>query len=384
MTTPTLAAEPTAPDYLTAVTWAGQHDAAVLLEGGKKALVAGGADAVSVSVKQSAVFDFDTAKWSDPIPLGTARQLHTLTLLPGGKVLATGGIGAAGGPALATAELFDPGTGKWTPVAAPMKTARWGHSAVLVGGKVLVAGGSALRPDGRAVALRSAELFDPAGAGSWAAAGEMTDARTGHAAVVLGKKVLVCGGSVPVGTIEDPALAFCELYDSEAAAGASPWTPAATMRHPRSGHTATALSATSVLVTGGKAPGVTEDGAFDPFARSTAEIFDLIGAAGTWKDAKPLPGGRAFHRAVAVDAGAVVVIGGADDVVNEAGYRSALRYAAGEWKSLPGLVEGRWGFAAVAAGNTVLVAGGVARTGQAAGGQKTELTKTAEKVGGGA
>ncbi|RSM57548.1 Kelch-like protein 17 [Amycolatopsis sp. WAC 01376] len=383
MTSPTLAAEPTAPEYLAAVTWAGQHDGPILLEGGKKALFAGGSDALSAGVKQSAVFDFDTTKWSDPLTLGTARQLHALTPLPGGKALATGGISAEGGPALATAELFDPETGKWTPVATPMKTARWGHSAVLVGGKVLVAGGSTLRPDGKAVALRSAELFDPAGTGSWATAGEMTDARTGHIAVVLGKKVLVCGGSVPVGTAEDPALAFCELYDSEAAPGTSPWSPAATMRHPRSGHTATALSATSVLVTGGKAPGVTGDGAFDPFARATAEVFDLIGAGGSWKDAKPLPGGRAFHRAVAVDGGAVVVIGGADDLANEAGYRSALRYAAGEWKPLPGLVEGRWGFAAVAAGNTVLVVGGVARSGQAAAGQKTELTKSSEKFGGG-
>ncbi|WP_409495781.1 Kelch repeat-containing protein [Amycolatopsis sp. cmx-11-12] len=383
MTSPTLAAEPTAPDYVAAVTWAGQHDAAVLLEGGKKALVAGGADALSASVIQSAVFDFETEKWSDPLPLGTARQLHALTLLPGGKVLITGGVGAAGGPALATAELFDPTTNKWTSVATPMKTARWGHSAVLVGGKVLVAGGSTLRPDGKAVALRSAELFDPAGTGTWATAGEMTDARTGHAAVVLGKKVLMCGGSVPVGTAEDPALAFCELYDSEAAAGAPSWTPAATMRHPRSGHTATALSGTSVLVTGGKAPGVTEDGAFDPFARGTAEVFELTGPAGTWKDAKPLPGGRAFHRAVAVGAGAVVVLGGADDLANEAGYRSALRYEAGEWKPLPGLAEGRWGFAAVASGSTVLVAGGIARTGQASAAQKTELTKTAEKFGSG-
>ncbi|MEV6911464.1 kelch repeat-containing protein [Amycolatopsis sp. NPDC051071] len=383
--TSVLAADPTAPDYLAAVTWAGQHDAAVLLEGGKKALVAGGADAASASVKQSAVFDFETGKWSDPLVLGTARQLHALTPLTGGKALITGGISAAGGPALATAELYDPAENKWTPVEKPMKAARWGHSAVaLSNGKVLVSGGSTLRPGGKVMALRTAELFDPA-TKTWEPAGELTDARTGHVAVVLsgGKKVLVCGGTVPVGTADDPALAFCEIYDSAAAAGTSPWTVAATMRFPRSGHTATALSDTSVLVTGGKAPGVTAEGAFDPFARATAEIFELTGTTGTWKDATPMPGGRAFHRAVAVGGGQVVVTGGADDVTNEAGYRSVLRYDAGDWKPVTGLAEGRWGFAAVASGTTVLVAGGIASTGLAAATQKPELTKTAEKFGSG-
>ncbi len=384
--TSVLAADPTAPPYAVAVTWAGQHDAAVLLEGGKKALLAGGADDSSASVEHSAIFDFDTGKWSDPLPLGTARQLHALTPLAGGKALITGGISAASGPALTTAELYDPAEGKWLPVEKPMKTGRWGHSAVaLSNGKVLVAGGSTLRPGGRAMALRSAELFDPV-TKTWETAGDTTDARTGHVAVVLsgGEKVLVCGGSVPVGTADDPALAFCEIYDSTAAAGTNPWTPAATMRFPRSGHTATALSDTTVLVTGGKAPGVTAEGAFDPFARNTAEIFELTGTTGTWEDAKPMPGGRAFHRAVGVSDGRVVVTGGADDVTNEAGYRSVLRYEAGEWKPVvPGLAEGRWGFAAVASGSTVLVAGGTARTGLAAPARKAELTNTAEKFGSG-
>lgn len=383
--TSVLAADPTAPAYEVAVTWAGQHDAAVLLEGGKKALVAGGADATSASVKHSAIFDFETEKWSAPLPLGTARQLHALAPLAGGKALITGGVSAAGGPALTTAELYDPAVNKWAPVEKPMKAGRWGHSAVtLANGKVLVAGGSTLRPGGKVMALRTAELFDPA-TKTWEPAGEMTDARTGHVAVVLsgGKKVLVCGGSVPVGTADEPALAFCEIYDSEAPAGTAPWTAAATMRFPRSGHTATALSDTSVLVTGGKAPGVTADGAFDPFARGTAEIFELTGTTGAWKDAAPMPGGRAFHRAVGVGGGKVVVTGGADDVTNEAGYRSVLRYDAGEWKPVPGLAEGRWGFAAVASGSTVLVVGGVARSGLAASEPKAELTKTAEKFGSG-
>jgi hypothetical protein len=189
--------------------------------------------------------------------------------------------------------------------------------------------------------------------------------------------VLVCGGGVPVGTADDPPLAFCELYDTDN----KKWTPTGSMRHPRSAHTATALSATSVLVTGGRAPGAPGDGSFDPFARATAEVFNLT--PGTWQETAPMPAGRAFHRAVPLGSGKVLVVGGTDDLRNEAGYRSALEYASGAWTKVSGLAEGRWGFAAAAFGSKVLVAGGVARTGLAAATQGTELTKTAERRGSG-
>lgn len=382
MTTATLAAAnawSSAAEYVVAVSWDGQHDTAVVLKDGKKVLVAGGADATSAAVRQSAVYDLDQGIWSAPALLGTARQLHALTLLPSGKVLITGGRGGPGAPALATAELYDPGHGTWTATKHPMAAGRWGHSAVLLSnGLVLVAGGSTTRPGGTVMALRSAELFDPEGE-TWVAAKDMTDARAGHAAVVLqsGKKVLVCGGSVPVGADDDPALAFCELYDTDN----KTWAPTGSMHHPRSAHTATTLSATSVLVAGGRAPGASGDGGFDPFARATAEVFNLT--PGTWQETKPMPAGRAFHRAVPLGSGKVLVVGGADDLGNEAGYRSALEYAAGDWAKVPGLAEGRWSFAAAASGTKVLVAGGVARTGLAAAAQDTDLTKTAEKRGSG-
>ncbi|MFC4055725.1 Kelch repeat-containing protein [Actinomadura syzygii] len=383
MTAATLAAADawsSAPDYVAAVSWSGQHDTAVVLKDGKKVLVAGGADAASAAVRQSAVFDLEQGTWSAPVLLGSARQLHALTLLPSGKVLVTGGRGGPGAPALATAELYDPAQGAWTATAHPMAAARWGHSAVLLSnGQVLVAGGSTVRSGGTVMAVRSAELFDPADE-TWTAAKDMTDARTGHTAVVLqdGKKVLVCGGSVPVGTGDDPALAFCELYDTDA----KTWTPTGSLHHPRSAHTATALSATSVLVAGGSAPGAPGDGSFDPFARATAEVYDLT--QGSWQETAPMPAGRSSHRAVPLGSGKVLVVGGADDLHDEAGYRSALEYSAGAWTKVAGLAAGRWGFAAAASGAKVLVAGGVARTGlAAAAGQGAELTKTSERRGSG-
>src|SRR6266545_345997 len=367
-----------APDYAAAACWRGQHDGAVVLAGGTKILVAGGADAAGAGLRQSAVYDLAQEEWSATALLGTARQLPALALLPSGKVLATGGISGPAGAPLATAEVFDPATNTWQATAHGMAVGRFGHSATtLSNGLVLVAGGSGQRPGGGVVALRSAELFDPADETWEAVELDMTDARTGHTAIALqdGKKVLVCGGSVPVGTADQADLAFCELYDATAAA----WTPTGTMRHARSAHTATALSATSVLVAGGRAPGASGDGEFDPFARATAEVYDL--GSGAWQDVAAMPAGRAFHRAVPLGAGKVLVIGGASHEDNEAGYRGALQYAAGAWTTFAGLVVGRWAFAAAASGTKVLVAGGVTRTGLAAATAPIELTATAERSG---
>jgi hypothetical protein len=364
-----------APDYAVAACWGGQHDTAVVIEGGTKVLLAGGADATATSLRQSAVYDLSQEKWSTPALLGTARQLHALAVLPGGKVLVCGGTN--GGATLRTAEIFDPAANTWQATAHDMAVARSGHSATtLSNGLVLVAGGSGPRTGGGTVALRSAELFNPAD-GTWTAVEhDMTDARTGHTAIPLqdGKRVLVCGGSVPVGGTGSADLAFCELYDT---VGAS-WTPTGSMRLPRSAHSATALSGTSVLVAGGRAPGAGEDG-FDPFARATAEVYDLT--AGTWQDVAAMPAGRAFHRAVPFGAGKVLVFGGADHVDNEAGYRGALQFAAGAWTSFAGLAEGRWAFAAAASGTKVLVAGGVTRTGLAAATAAVEVTTSAERSG---
>jgi hypothetical protein len=378
MTTGILAADTwsAADEYVVAACWRGQHDTAVVSQDGTKILVAGGADAAGVALRQSAVYDIAGDEWSATALLGTARQLHALTLLPGGKVLATGGIGPGGAP-LRTAEIFDPVAGSWQPTTNNMAVGRFGHSATtLSNGLVLVAGGSGQRTGGGVVALRSAELFDPDGQTWEPVEKDMADARTGHSAVALqdGKKVLVCGGSVPVGAGHDADLAFCELYDTVTAT----WKPTGTMGHARSAHTATALTATTVLVAGGRAPGASEDG-FDPFARATAEVYNLGNEQ--WADTAPMPAGRAFHRAVPFGAGKVLVLGGADHPENETGYRGTLQFANGAWTPFAGLTEGRWAFTAAASGTTVLVAGGITRTGLAAATGPIELTATAERSG---
>ncbi|MFI0976331.1 Kelch repeat-containing protein [Streptomyces sp. NPDC021093] len=354
-----------APALPLAATWYGQHDNAVPIAGGGAVLVAGGADSASAAVSHAAVFTAAAGTWQAVGALNTPRRLHTLTLLTGGKVLAVGGTSGStpGAPALATTELYDPATRAWT-VSGAMAGPRAGHSAVLLAdGRVLVAGGTALRSAQNVKALHTAELYDPA-AGTWSAAGDMTEARTGHTAVPLAAgAVLVCGGTAPVGGTEDPALAFCELYDS----GTKKWAPTGSLRAARSHHQATRLSDSKVLVTGGSAPGAPGGGPFDPFSQRTAELYDL--ATGTWKPAADMPSGRALHRAIPFGPSGVLVIGGAADDKDEAGYRSAVLYdsATDSWAPAAGLAGGRWAFAAAPLpGGKVLVTGGTARTGTAA------------------
>ncbi|PJN26148.1 kelch repeat-containing protein [Kitasatospora sp. CB02891] len=378
MSSPTVAAAAkwtAAHDLAAATAWFGQHDGPVVLKGTGKVLVVGGVDATGAAVGRAAVYDPTADTWTGTATQPSPRRLHSVTAMADGKVLVAGGIGGSTAPGLASAEVYDPAADTWTPVGT-MSQARWGHSAVLLpSGKVLVAGGSAVRAGTTVRALRSAELFDPA-TGGWAKAADLTDARSGHVAVALNGKVLVVGGTASVGTDQEPALAFCEVYDP----ATDSWSPTGSLLRPRALHQAAALSDTTVLVTGGRAPGAGDDGTFDPFSRRTAEKYDL--ATGVWTAAADMPAGRARHRAVALGPGAVLVVGGTGSDADEAGYRSVVQYdaAADTWTARPGLLTGRWGFAAaVLSDGRVLAAGGAARTGLAAADPTvTELTAAAE------
>ncbi|MEU5261522.1 kelch repeat-containing protein [Amycolatopsis sp. NPDC021455] len=370
-------------DLPTPAAWYGQHDGAVALDHGI-VLVAGGADAGGAALSTAATLGTD-GTWTPTGTMRSPRRLHTLTRLPDGTVLAAGGLGGSSptGPGLGTAEIYHPDSNQWTFTTVPMITPRWGHSAVLLpDGSVLVAGGSAARPGGSTTALRSAERYTPSD-GKWHEAPAMTDARTGHTAVALDDgMVLVVGGVVPVGVPDDPALAFCELYDSDK----KQWAPTGALLRARRHHQATRLSGTTVLVTGGTAPGSPGTAPYDPFSQRAVEVFEL--GSGTWTEKAPMPAGRAFHRAVPLGPGRVLVAGGAASDRDEAGYRSAFVYDAGhdEWTPAAGLTTGRWSFAAAPlADGGAAIAGGVVRSGLAAADPAvTELTPATELFAGGA
>ena len=130
--------------------------------------------------------------WRATADLNIARGNHTATLLQNGMVLVAGGNDSSGN-ASASAELYDPASGTWT-VTGSLNTERVVHTATLLqNGMVLVAGG--LRQcDIFTCVLRSAELYDPA-AGTWIAAGSLSQERYAHTAILLQNgNVLVAGG----------------------------------------------------------------------------------------------------------------------------------------------------------------------------------------------
>lgn len=157
----------------------GQHTATVLNDG--RVLVTGGVDGQGV-MADSEVFDPLTNTWAvvrnlvqnpndglmmDPTDqFPTARQLHSATALANGTVLVAGGLGVErmdpqGQPifeTLTTAYTFNPTTNTFTRVS-PLNSARgWHGSSVIPNGGAVLAGGV----DGLLAAPGDGETFDSA------------------------------------------------------------------------------------------------------------------------------------------------------------------------------------------------------------------------------
>ena len=212
------------------------HTATLLNDG--TVLVAGGLNG-GQSSSAAEIYNPATGQFTRTASMGTPREGHTATLLPDGRVLIAGGVEASSSSAavaLNTAELFDPASGTFSPTNGPMAAERYAHYAVLLGtGQVLVGGG---------FPGISAELFDPV-AGTFALTGIMTISRGGATATLLPSgQVLVAGGFVGSG----PSVTnTAELYDP----GTGTFTATGSMNSAREEHAATALFDGRVLVTGG-------------------------------------------------------------------------------------------------------------------------------------
>jgi N-acetylneuraminic acid mutarotase len=226
--------------------------------------------------------------------LNVARSAHTATLLPDGRVLVAGGrsISNSGAVALDSAELYDPATGIWIGTGS-LTQPRIGHTATLLpSGKVLVVGGALVTES-----AGTAELYDPA-TGSWIPTGRLNTARSGFTATLLATgKVLVAGG---VGN-SDETLASVELYDPST----ETWSFTGNLITGRFFHTATPLPDRRILVVAGW----TDD--FFQTVTSTAELYDPI--AGIWSSTARINEARVFHTATRLPDGKVLVAGGYRD-----------------------------------------------------------------------
>ncbi len=172
----------------------------------------------------------------------TERYYHSATLLPDGRVVVVGGVGADGN-ALSSAELWDPVTGVFTPTTGLLTGARFQHAAIgLSDGRVLVAGGTTPRNDSSAVAINTAEIYDPA-TGAFLPTASMNAPRMAPYAVPLpSEKVLV--GFGPTAEVFDPV--------------AGTFTPTGPLVIPHSWGNAVLLSTGRVLVAGGSSMPTTE------------------------------------------------------------------------------------------------------------------------------
>ncbi|MEU0094820.1 kelch repeat-containing protein [Kribbella sp. NPDC006257] len=348
--------------------WAQPADVAVLLDTGS-VLLAGGEDGRRNALNTASLFNPVDKTWAPTGALQTSRRLHTMTKLAGGSVLVTGGVtGPLGSPVrgLASAELYEPGAKTWSPVP-DMHEARFSHSATLLpNGHVLVAGGCAERSSDTRRALASAEIYNPIERSWTKVKPAMTDGRFGHPAILLKgtSKVLVVGGIVPAGPGQYAALGYCEIYDFDKDA----WTPTGSLATPRKGHQATLLDNGSVLVTGGDIVGVLgQDWTISPFSQNSTERYDPVG--GRWSPDTPMTWGRSHHRAVRLGSGKVLVLGGTDDGTFDIGYRNAAVYdpRPKTWADAGPMAVGRWAPAVLGlGGESVLVAGGIVRSGAAA------------------
>ncbi len=373
--------------------WAEPNDTAVM-SGDGAILLAGGEDGRRNPLALSARFDPASSSWTPTArQLNTARRLHSITRLADGKVLVAGGItGPMSVPArgMNSAEVFDPANGgTWTTVAS-MNEPRFAHSATLLAnGSVLVAGGCSARSGDSNRALRSAEIYDPAG-NTWTITKPMNDIRFGHPAIRLANnKILVVGGVITIGRGQYAALGYCEIYDPGAGPDTGTWSTTASLASPRKGHQATLLRDGSVLVTGGDLFSSSYTSTIQPYSQETCERFRLNGdGVGSWRADTAMPWGLSQHRAVLLPAsGKVLVIGGTDSGVFDTGYTDTILYtpgadgAAGTWAVSASMAVGRWAMAvAVLPGDKVLVAGGIVRSGAAAPTLGEDLLTTTAEV----
>ena len=237
-----------------------------------------------------------SGSWRPAGSMASDRSGHSATLLNDGTVLVTGGVTSANA-ITAEAERYDPVRNTWAN-APPMHSPRLGHTAIrLDDGRVLVAGGLAAFPNNNdpAVALASAELYDPAGQ-SWSAAAPMPAAAIQPTLTLLpDSRVLVAGGSSD-GSL---GLASAAVYDPVA----NRWTATPRMATPRRGPAALLLHSGKVLVAGGAASD--QDGSLD-----TTELYDPT--ANRWSVARSMTGVHAHALSAVLSDGTALVAGGVD------------------------------------------------------------------------
>jgi len=220
--------------------------------------------------------------------LAEHRSVHTATLLPDGRVLVVGGnarllVVGGNGRLPTSAEVWDPATASFSP-AGSLAEARYDHTATLLpDGRVLVTGGEIGKPSKRGA--HSAEVWDPTTA-AFSPAGSLKKPRSRHTTTLLPDgRVLIVGGS----NNESRRIRSAEVWDPATAS----LGPAGSLAEARGAHIATLLPDGRVLIVGGVHDDDTSAEVWDPatasFSPAGSFAKSLISRTATL-----LPDGRVF------------------------------------------------------------------------------------------
>ena len=235
-------------------------------------------------------------------------------------------------------------------LAGRLSQGRWGLTATLLAdGSVVVVGGQQRRSFFRSSPSEADVL--PPGGDEWVRTDPLAYERTFHTATELPDgRLLVVGGSGREVLVDDDRafrsrndLATVEIYDP----GDGGWSEASPMRTGRQGARAIMLDDGQVLVVGGASGVSIEEG---------AEIYDP--GPDRWRRAAPMSVPRRFHTATLLPDGRVLVVGGE---TRQEAHASAEIYdpEADAWTAAAAMAGPRSGHAAtLLPDGRVLVVGG--------------------------
>lgn len=251
-------------------------------------------------------WDFSDGTWYPTANNMSSRRFYfPLVVLTDGSgyAFASGGLTAAA-TVTSSAEEYNPATNSWSSVTPTLATARYGHEAVALSAtnssKVVIQGGR----DGSANFLSSAELYNPAGSGSFSSAGPLmgigaaAGRRLGHTLILYPNDTVLAIGGQDGNTT---CLFRPELYTPSTDA----WTGVSATGGPSSVcyHAASLLESGDVLVTGGKSI---------PTSSATLNVYLRTGT--TWSSTTAMKYERMRHTSTRY-----VLSGGNNDRVLQAG-----------------------------------------------------------------